>query len=539
MKKILLLSLIFFVCLPIIGQLSKPNNMYDLCLKETSGTSNQLFGSSVIEAGDVNKDGFNDILVSAPGYDNNKGRCYLYYGGTTMDTVADKIFTGENSDDYFGCSISGGDFNDDGYSDLLIGAYNKDSIGAAYLYLGGENISDTSGILIPGQRRGDKFGYSVSVAGDVNGDNFVDFIIGAPNALDTFGKMYVYFGGRELNNISPIILSGASPDVLNLGLNVAAAGDINKDGFADIISKVMVINLYAECAVYYGGSNMDDIIDLRITGSGVTEVQDVGKSISCLGDLNNDGSNELIIGAPDSDIGSGFVYIYYGKTILVAPNFLYIPGNSMLRYFGGSLSSTADVNNDGYQDLIVGESGYPNLTYTPVVGSCYVYYGGAFIDLSCDLKFNSNIAGDFFGCSVAGTDLNNDGYSEVIIGANNPKGDGAVYIYGYYTPISSVKNDEQININDYSLQQNYPNPFNAGTVIKYSLPYESEINITLYNVVGEVVKELINTKQTAGYYEQQIQMNNFASGVYFYRINAKSIDGKHNFNSIKKMILLK
>ncbi|MFH0734579.1 MAG: T9SS type A sorting domain-containing protein [bacterium] len=92
---------------------------------------------------------------------------------------------------------------------------------------------------------------------------------------------------------------------------------------------------------------------------------------------------------------------------------------------------------------------------------------------------------------------------------------------------------------EYILYQNYPNPFNAGTVIRYSLPYESEINITLYNIVGEVVKVITNTKQEAGYYEQQLQMNNFASGVYFYSINAKSIDGKHNFNTTKKMVLLK
>ncbi len=110
-------------------------------------------------------------------------------------------------------------------------------------------------------------------------------------------------------------------------------------------------------------------------------------------------------------------------------------------------------------------------------------------------------------------------------------------LIGTQNYINSIK--QSLLPSEYTLYQNYPNPFNAGTVIRYSLPYESEINITLYNIVGEVVKEIINTKQTEGYYEQQIQMNNFASGVYFYRINAKSIDGKHNFNTTKKMVLLK
>ncbi|MFH0736446.1 MAG: T9SS type A sorting domain-containing protein [bacterium] len=103
--------------------------------------------------------------------------------------------------------------------------------------------------------------------------------------------------------------------------------------------------------------------------------------------------------------------------------------------------------------------------------------------------------------------------------------------------INGIK--ESLLPSEYILYQNYPNPFNAGTVIRYSLPFESEINITLYNIVGQVVKEMISTKQTAGYYEQQIQMNNFASGVYFYQINAKSIDGKHNYSTTKKMVLLK
>ncbi len=91
----------------------------------------------------------------------------------------------------------------------------------------------------------------------------------------------------------------------------------------------------------------------------------------------------------------------------------------------------------------------------------------------------------------------------------------------------------------YNLEQNYPNPFNPSTTIKYSLPAESHIKITVFNILGQRISELINEVQNAGYHETVWSAKNFASGVYLYSIEAVSSNGKSNFTQVKKMILLK
>ncbi len=98
---------------------------------------------------------------------------------------------------------------------------------------------------------------------------------------------------------------------------------------------------------------------------------------------------------------------------------------------------------------------------------------------------------------------------------------------------------QSLNPTDYCLYQNYPNPFNAGTVIRYSIPSESVVNISIYNTIGELVRTYGEVRQGAGYYETLVEINNLASGVYFYRIIAKPTSGGHSFNEVKKMILLK
>ena len=89
------------------------------------------------------------------------------------------------------------------------------------------------------------------------------------------------------------------------------------------------------------------------------------------------------------------------------------------------------------------------------------------------------------------------------------------------------------------MYQNYPNPFNPVTKIKYALPFESNVKVMIYNVLGEVVEVLQNGVQLVGYYDIQWNANGYASGLYIYTINAKSIDGKNTYNSVKKMMLLK
>ena len=91
----------------------------------------------------------------------------------------------------------------------------------------------------------------------------------------------------------------------------------------------------------------------------------------------------------------------------------------------------------------------------------------------------------------------------------------------------------------YELSQNYPNPFNPSTTIKYSLPEDSKVHISIFNTLGQLVRELVNRQEGAGYYQIILKADDLSSGIYYYNLDAQSIDGKQHFRNIKKMLLLK
>jgi hypothetical protein len=110
---------------------------------------------------------------------------------------------------------------------------------------------------------------------------------------------------------------------------------------------------------------------------------------------------------------------------------------------------------------------------------------------------------------------------------------------GTYHHSKAIEVDVDFTPKEYTLYQNYPNPFNPSTTIKYALPFDSNVRIQVYNLLGELVTELVNTVQEVGFYDYVWNANSYASGIYFYTINAKSVDGQHDFNTVKKMMLVK
>jgi hypothetical protein len=121
----------------------------------------------------------------------------------------------------------------------------------------------------------------------------------------------------------------------------------------------------------------------------------------------------------------------------------------------------------------------------------------------------------------------------------------------YYYRLKKIDNNGQykysneiaVNINSvpktYSLENNFPNPFNPNTIIRYSLPFESNVKLTIYNSLGKVIKDLISEVQESGYQEINFNASLLPSGVYFYSIQANSTNGNHNCSFTKKMLLLK
>jgi len=205
-------------------------------------TANDFFGYSVA-SGDVNGDGYADVIVGAYGLN---GGMYLFYGGASG--IADKAasganstFTGESADDLFGWSVSCGDVNGDGYKDILSGAYGYGtSRGRAYIFHG--SIAGITGkpagsanTIFTGEGDDNYFGSSMSL-GDINGDGFSDVIVGAWGFSFNQGRAYVFKGSasgiaNKTANSADGIFTGGPVSYFGTAVSL---GDINGDGYHDI-----------------------------------------------------------------------------------------------------------------------------------------------------------------------------------------------------------------------------------------------------------------------------------------------------------------
>ncbi|HRI47279.1 MAG TPA: FG-GAP-like repeat-containing protein [Ignavibacteriaceae bacterium] len=397
-----------------IGSIS--NNIYPQQLVqsfiELNIVGNSRFGYSVSGAGDVNNDGFGDVIVGATDYNLLTGRAYIIYGGISMDNQADVILTGEKRKSFFGCSVSGaGDVNNDGFDDVIIGAYGYDSLtGRAYIYYGGSSMDNTADVTMTGEEIWNYYGNSVSYAGDVNNDGFDDVIVGAYGYYFNTGKAYIYYGGNSMDNQADVTLTGENSGNY-FGCSVADAGDVNNDGFDDVIVGEYRYNSFTGRAnIYYGGSTMNDTVDIRMNGEETNN--NFGWSVSGAGDVNNDGFDDVIVGAHRFNSSTGKAYIYFGGNSMDNLTDVTLTGKEIYNMFGRSVSGVGDVNNDGFDDVIVGAIGYDSSR-----GGAFIYYGGRSMDSLVDIAYSIEVPSYHFGFSVSGAgDLNSDGFDDVIVG---------------------------------------------------------------------------------------------------------------------------
>ena len=403
---------------------SPMNNTADVIM--TGETTFNLFGISVSSAGDVNADGYSDVLVGASGYNSSTGRAYIFLGGSSMNNTADVTMTGEGTNNQFGYSVSdAGDVNGDGYSDVIAGAYNYSSTtGRAHIYFGAASMNNAADVILTGELTFNDFGYSVSAAGDVNGDGYSDVIAGAFGYNSSTGRAYIYFGGASMNNTADVTLTGEASGI-QFGQSVSNAGDVNGDGYSDIIAGANVFSTFTGKAyIFFGGLSMDNNPDAAITGEAAGN--QFGYSVSDAGDVNADGFSDVIAGAwgYGTNTGRAYLYDYFMKGNIIPE--LTMTGQTTNNYFGVSVSSAGDVNGDGYSDVITGAEGYSTNT-----GRAYIFFGGPGMDNIADLTMTGAATNNYFGHSVSTAgDVNGDGYSDVIVGAYAYSGStGRAYIF--------------------------------------------------------------------------------------------------------------
>ena len=356
-----------------------------------SNIDSAQFGYTVAAAGHVNYDGYSDVVIGAPqirvsGMAGFVGRFYVFNGSSSgINTIPDAMIDGSASHAFLGELLSSGDVNGDGYDDIIAGEwgahnqYNTDGI--VWIHYGGPfGIQYTIPTMLQAYTPGGIFGRSVASAGDVNGDQIADILVGSIRSSDpTFpGSVRVYYGNvNGMDTIPNVILTGHTQ---NFGYKLAAAGSVNGDPYGDIlISAPRFFPPFGDTVFIYHGSStgIHTIPDAALAAPQDTGAY--GASLAGAGDLNNDGFDDIIIGSCNRSNGQhleGMAFVHYGRAIGINP----IPGatiqsNQVHAQLGISVAGAGDVNNDGRDDLIVGASGYslPQLRE----GIALIYHGVA------------------------------------------------------------------------------------------------------------------------------------------------------------------
>jgi hypothetical protein len=399
----------------------------------TGDTSNR-FGSA-LTAGDFNADGKDDLSVGALTYNggSNQGRTYVFYGGSMITenaSGADVILTGEAGGDYFGNTMTTGDFNADGKTDLAVAAYTASSNGRTYVFYGGSMITENASgadVILTGEAAGNRFG-SALIAGDFNADGKDDLVVGANYWTSSTGRAYVFYGGSMISENA----SGADVTLTGGGTfqyfgSSLATADLNADGKDDLVAGAYIYNSYQGRAyIFYGGSMISEDVsgaDITLTGEAVNHYFSVTLDT---GDFNADGRTDLAVGAHGYTTNTGRVYIFYNDGSIpttAATADVIITGEATNNYFGHSFAS-GDFNADGKTDLAVGAYGHASSK-----GRTYVFYSQ-----NGQINTNQNITGEttnnLFGSAMTAADFNADGRIDLAVGARGYSANtGRTYIF--------------------------------------------------------------------------------------------------------------
>ncbi len=416
-----------------------------------SDQAGAFFGGCVAPAGDVNGDGYGDVIVGARNYDNgqtDEGRVYVYLGspdGLTFPAVPDWTAEGNQAGALFGTSVAtAGDVNNDGYSDVIVGAPSYDNQGLldqgwAFVYLGSASGLAANAVWITESgQAGALYGVSVSTAGDINGDGYDDVLVGArnyDNGQTDEGIVRLYTGWASGVQFGAAMTFESDQAGANFGRSVATAGDVNGDGYADfLVGAYTYDNGQADegrVYVYRGASS--SVPTLMTTLEADQTAASFGITVGPAGDVNGDGYADVVVGAYLYDNGQsneGRAFVYQGSAAGLATTPAWTGESDQANaQYGWSVATAGDVNRDGYSDLIVGALFYANGESGE--GRAFVYLGvGGVPATTHGTGVESNYQGGSMGVSVASAgDVNGDGYADVIVGGDRVNTHGAAYVY--------------------------------------------------------------------------------------------------------------
>lgn len=377
----------------------------------TAERAGDVYGFAIANCGDVNNDGFDDMIVGAneagpPG--KTPGRVYVFSG---FDGAELYRFTGDTMEiDRFGFSVAGGDLDNDGHSDMIVGTLYRDSptattVGAVDVFSG---FDGSILYAIHGEASQDQFGQAVAGNVDINNDGFGDFIVGAigsdSGGVDA-GRVYVYSGidGSVMYTFDHVNAGGG------FGWSVSGARDVNNDGFTDIIVGAPGAATLDGRAFVYSGADGSLLLTLENPD---TLCSAMGHAVAGIGDINSDGFGDLLVGVPGGNNGPvpGCALVFSGADGSILGD---LAGEFDGDYFGGAVCALGDINGDGIEEFAV-SSVFSDHSASNA-GRVYVYSGA---DLSLYHLFTGEADRGGFGKSLAGGgDYDGDGTPDLFVGS--------------------------------------------------------------------------------------------------------------------------
>ncbi len=438
------------------------------------------FGYSIANIGDLNGDGISDIAVGAPDDDaggTDRGAIHVMFmnsDGTVSRTMEINDHTANgptlNNGDYFGSSIANiGDLNDDGISDIAVGALYDDTGGTDrgaihVMFMNSDGtvfrtmeINDHTANG-PTLHNSHLFGSSIANIGDLNGDGISDIAVGAPGAnahgvyIGSIHIMLMNSAGTVSRTIEINDHTANGPALNNFdyfGYSTANIGDLNGDGISDIVvgapnddaggtsrGAIHVMLMNSDETV----SRTIEINDHTANGPALNYGDYFGYSTANIGDLNGDGISDIAVGAPYDDAGGadrGAIHVMLmnsdgtvSRTMEINDHTENGPVLNNDDYFGSSIANIGDLNGDGISDIVVGAS--RDDAGGADRGAIHVMLMNSDGTVSRTIEINDYTAngpalnnGDYFGSSIANIgDLNGDGISDIVVGAPNDDAGG-------------------------------------------------------------------------------------------------------------------
>ncbi|MFC1541820.1 T9SS type A sorting domain-containing protein [Candidatus Latescibacterota bacterium] len=615
-----------------------------------SGYFRNSYLGRCISTGDINSDGIDDLVFGANNIglssDDFKGNAYILLGNSELSTreLIDMrkppsdiiVITG---DYHIGSAASLGDMNGDGFDDVIVGASTYyDDTGAEYIIIGSTKfetleiidlaIDSPDIIKIVGENSRDLFGYA-SASGDINGDGFDDTVVGARGAgkesIRYTGKSYILWGASDFFEHDQVDMN--SPEIGVTKIYGAAVnnytgthieiGNIDNDNFYDIILESSRYNpderQYAG-AVYIlkGDSLLSETASIDLEESYQNLIKFYGKDKDYwlgrgfISDINGDEKNDILLMAQGTQ-KLGEVYLLTDNDIWAQNEIDFktfstpittIYGNQPSGSIGFDLDS-ADINGDGFNDIILGTSDLPDAS-SFAEGIVYILSGAGVVGIPYEpFSVNTTDSGNsstililnerppqLFGTPLsdgsqigvftssgicAGLGEWNSEDLEITVWGDNadtPETEGFVdseqYYFRFQESISNTEYDAQAGIyfgdpvyhaneivvlssiyvgiitsteetgqSSFSLDQNFPNPFNPVTSIPFTLPSDSHVSLKIFDLRGVTVETLIDNELPEGTHNIQWNAGNYPAGIYLYRLETGS------FVQTKKMLLLK